>query len=178
MKLSFSNFIIWFIKFYQTSSISYQPTYLPTYLRCRCGCRCGWRTFLSFKSLDNNMIYSSGIYIYIYICIQKESLQNKSLMGFKIWRSWRPDQLKLKSQYSGEFLFLVYKLVCWIWGICNKNPQRKKKRKRKRKRKENEKEQKKRKRKRRKSYKGLTPTLVCTNLPGVQARRRFFLKII
>ena len=48
-------------------------------------------------------------------------------MGFKFWRSWRPDQLKLKSPYSGEFLFLVYKLVCWIWGICNKNPQRKKK---------------------------------------------------
>ena len=46
--------------------------------------------------------------------------------------------------------------------------------------KEKEKEQKKskrkrkEKRKRRKSQKGLTPTLVCTNLPGVQARRRFF----
>ena len=56
-------------------------------------------------------------------------------MGFKFWRSWRPDQLKLKSPYSGEFLFLVYKLVCWIWGICNKNPQRKKKGKGKGKRK-------------------------------------------
>ena len=75
-------------------------------------------------------------------------------MGFKFWRSWRPDQLKLKSPYSGEFLFLVYKLVCWIWGICNKNPQRKKKEKEKEKeRKENEKEQKKERKKEKKREK-------------------------
>ena len=44
----------------------------------------GWRTFLFFKCLDNNLVYSSGIY---YICIQTDFMQNKSLMGLKIW-SW------------------------------------------------------------------------------------------
>ena len=38
-------------------------------------------TFLFFKSLDNNMIYSLSIDI----CMQTESLQKKSRMGFKIW---------------------------------------------------------------------------------------------
>ena len=33
---------------------------------CGCGCWCGWRTFFVFKSLDNNMIYSSYITMYIY----------------------------------------------------------------------------------------------------------------
>ena len=30
------------------------------------------------------------------MCIQKGSLQNKILMGFKIWRSWRPYPMKIK----------------------------------------------------------------------------------
>ena len=60
----------------------------------------GWRTFFVFKSLDNNMIYSSSNR---FICIQKESLQKKSLMRFKIWLSWDPRDKKLKSQVSVVF---------------------------------------------------------------------------
>ena len=46
----------------------------------------GWRqTFCFFKFVDTNMIYSLGIDIYM----NREYLQNKSLMGFKILRSWR-----------------------------------------------------------------------------------------
>ena len=32
---------------------------------CGCWCWCGWRTFFVFKSLNNNMVYSLGIYILI-----------------------------------------------------------------------------------------------------------------
>ena len=52
-----------------------------------------------FKPLDNNMVYSL-----IYIFIQQESMQNKSLMAFKLWRSWRPDYLKSTSPFSDVFL--------------------------------------------------------------------------
>ena len=45
----------------------------------------GCPTFLFFKSLDNNMVYSLGVYVYVYICIQEKLLQAKSLLGFKIW---------------------------------------------------------------------------------------------
>ena len=49
--------------------------------------------------------------MYLYTCIQMESLQNKSLMGFKIWRSWDPCAKKSKSSYSHDFLFFGYQLV-------------------------------------------------------------------
>ena len=35
------------------------------FLFCGCGCGCGWWTFFVFKSLDNNMVYSLGIDVYV-----------------------------------------------------------------------------------------------------------------
>ena len=52
-----------------------------------------WGPTFGFKSLVNNIVYTLGIDVYVY----KESVQNKSLMWFKIWRSW--DQCAEKSKY-------------------------------------------------------------------------------
>ena len=59
---------------------------------CRCGC--GWRTFFVFKSLENNMVYSLdiGVYIHIYIFVH-----NKFLVGFIFSSSWKNFQLFSKS---------------------------------------------------------------------------------
>ena len=32
---------------------------------CGCGCGCGWQTFFVFKSLNKNMVYISGINVYV-----------------------------------------------------------------------------------------------------------------
>ena len=52
-----------------------------------------WATFWFFKSLDNNMVYSSGIDIYVYIW---ESVQNNFVMCLIFFRSWRPYPTKTK----------------------------------------------------------------------------------
>ena len=43
---------------------------------------------------------------YRYICVEKKSLQNKSLMCFKIWTSWRPYPMKIKIPI-GRAIFLI-----------------------------------------------------------------------
>ena len=58
-----------------------------------CGCGCGWRTFFVFKSLDNNMVYTS--YIDVYFCICK-NVQANFVMGLNIFTSWRPYPTKTK----------------------------------------------------------------------------------
>ena len=57
-------------------------------------------TICFFKSLDNNMVNTLGIDVYLNI---QKSVQNKSLIGFIIWRSWDLRRQKLKSQYSHDF---------------------------------------------------------------------------
>ena len=32
---------------------------------CGCGCGCWWRTFFVFKSLNKNMVYTSGLDVYV-----------------------------------------------------------------------------------------------------------------
>ena len=51
----------------------------------------GIRLF-GFLSLDNNMVYSSVIYIYI----QKESVKKINVICFKVWGSYRPDKVESK----------------------------------------------------------------------------------
>ena len=57
-------------------------------------------TICFFKSLDNNMVNTLGIDVYLNI---QKSVQNKSLIGFIIWRNWYLRRQKLKSQYSHDF---------------------------------------------------------------------------
>ena len=47
-----------------------------------CGCGCGWRTFFVFKSLYNNMIYTS--YIDVYVC-KRNRCTPKVLWVLKFW---------------------------------------------------------------------------------------------
>ena len=42
-----------------------------------CGCGCGWRTFFVFKSLDNNMVYSLGIYYSSTYTISMKKIEDK-----------------------------------------------------------------------------------------------------
>ena len=63
-----------------------------------------------FGSLNLLIIIWYIVQVYIYFFIQKESVQIKSRMGFKFWRSWRPDQLNLKLQFSGQFLKNMLKI--------------------------------------------------------------------
>ena len=54
------------------------------------------------------------------MCIQKGSLQNKILMGFKIWRSWRPYPMKIKIPI-GRTIFLNLNTKVTIIN-CNLTP--------------------------------------------------------
>ena len=51
--------------------------------------------------------------------MQKESLHNKSLMGFKILRSWRSGIFFSKSQQVGRFLIFQSKLLFFVAGRCS-----------------------------------------------------------
>ena len=57
LRLGVHLILLYFIRI----SLLYPKTF---FLFC-CGCGCGWRTFFVFKSLDNNMIYSLDIDVYV-----------------------------------------------------------------------------------------------------------------
>ena len=80
------------------------------------------------------IIIWSIVLIYMYfICIQNKFLQEKSLIGFKIWKSLNPREQKSKSQYSHDFLFFEYKLDKMQgknWGLILRGRVDKRKRKR------------------------------------------------
>ena len=61
----------------------------------------GWQTFFVFKSLDNNMVCSLGIGIYI--C--KRNKCRTKFMAFKFCRVGSWGTLISNSQYVGRFLF-------------------------------------------------------------------------
>ena len=49
---------------------------------CGCGCGCGWRTFFVFKSLDNNMVYTFDIDVYV---CKRNRCTTKVLWVLKFW---------------------------------------------------------------------------------------------
>ena len=68
----------------------------------------GGGLFFVFKSLDNNIVYSSSKDVYT-----KEIFADQSLMGFKIWWSWRPYKWKSKSpMYDGFWFFVLNFFFC------------------------------------------------------------------
>ena len=52
------------------------------FLFCGCWCWCGWSTFFVFKSLDNNMVYSLCIDVYLY---ERNRCTTKVLWVLKFW---------------------------------------------------------------------------------------------
>ena len=70
------------------------------------------RIFFVFKFLHTHTVYSLCITIYIYIYMWRESLQNKSFMGLKLWTSWGVDPQIFKIQPGRTiFYFLTSKLT-------------------------------------------------------------------
>ena len=81
---------------------------------CGCGCGCGWGTFFVFKSLDNNMIYSSCIDIYL---CKRNLCRTKVLWVLKFGEVGGWGTLISNSPYVGRFLFFrpkLYFLRGWV----------------------------------------------------------------
>ena len=79
---------------------------------CGCGCGCGWRTFFVFKSLNNNMVYTSDIDVCVY---KRNRCTTKVLWVLKFWEVGG-QEFFFKMQV-GWFLIFYAKLHVWCWFL-------------------------------------------------------------
>ena len=94
------------------------------FLFCWCWGGCWWRTFFVFKSLNNKMVYTSVIDVYV---CKRNRCTTKVLWVLKFWEVGGQEFFFSKSPQVGRFLTFHAKLqfLCWFllfWS--KKKPQR------------------------------------------------------
>ena len=75
--------------------------------RFGCGCGCWWRTFFVYNFLENNMVYTLDIRVYINIYI---NTHNIFLVGFIFSTSWGSGHKNSKTPSRLDFFKIVLKV--------------------------------------------------------------------